>query len=311
MTPAHTWQGDMQGARIADATQVLRAEWGIDAAPGQPHLGLTRLTWQIGTTGWLAREPASRLTETLSEARLLSSISALADFAVPTPIPTLQGQLVAHVGDFVWTLRRHLAGERLADEPASYQRLVELLPVVHRSLRGLNARDVVLPESLLSLAYGALRDAPGAHAPAAREAAAWLRGRIAVLDALPSQAIHGDFGLPNVLVAADDPARFAVLDWELSSYDSAIFDLAQIAFGMIAFSRLQPPPSLLRSLSRQYAASGGQTFSEAQLAAALVAGRLATIALLQGRLSRGETTLTESVRFLDARLGRTLRWLNE
>ena len=294
-----------------DATAVLREAWGIDASLGQPHHGISRRTWQAGSVGWLARESASRLNETQSEARLLSLLSETADFAVPTPIPTVQAQLIAVVGNYAWTLCRHIEGERLDDEPSTYRRLVEILAVIHHRLQDLNPHDSVMRESLLSRAQAALQDAPDALTPTGRAATEWLRGRIAVLYGLPPQIIHGDFGIPNVLVGVNDPTSFGILDWELSSYDSPIFDLAQVAFGMIAFSRAQPHRSQLRVLSRWYAAGGGQTFSEGQLAVALVAGRLANIARLNGRLAHGEAALTASVSFLDERLGRVLQWLGQ
>lgn len=299
----------MRDAREPDAAGILLGEWGIDVPVSSPHRGISRLTWQAGAVGWLARESVRRLDETQSEVRLLATLTATADFAVPTPIPTLPGPFVATVGGYSWTLCQHVAGERVNDEPSSYRRMVEILAVVHRGLRDLDPLYAVLPTSLLSLAQDALQGMPGNLAPPAVAAVAWLRGRIGVLDALTPQIIHGDFGRPNVLVAADNPAQFGILDWELSSHDSPIFDLAQLAFGMIAFSPSPPHPSQLDLLTGWYAAAGGEDFSAGQLAAALVAGRLAHIAWLQGRVAEGEATLAESVRFLDERLGRTLRWL--
>lgn len=300
----------MRDAREPDAAGALKLAWGIDATPGPPHRGISRLTWQIGAVGWLARESASRLDETRAEAGLLALLAANAAFAVPLPISTRQSQPVARIGDFTWTLCRHIEGERLGDAPASYRRLVAMLTVVHRVLRGIDARHAVRQESLLSRARNALQAESRALAPATHMASAWLRERIAVLDALPTQLIHGDFGLPNVLVDAEEPERFGILDWELSSCDSPIFDLAQIAFGMIAFSHTSPSRAQIATLTRRYAEHGGQSFSEDQLMAALVAGRLAHIMWLHERLTGGETMLVESVRFLDERLARTLRWLN-
>lgn len=112
-----------------------------------------------------------------------------------------------------------------------------------------------------------------------------------------------------MLVNADEPARFGLLDWELSSYDSPIFDLAQLAFGMIAFSPSPPHPSQLGLLTRWYAAAGGADFSEGQLMTGPAAGRLAHIAWLQARVAGGGAALAGSVRFLDERLARTLGWL--
>jgi len=304
-------EAGIHNVREPDATAVLRGAWGINAPLGQPHHGISRLTWQVGAVGWLARESASRLNETQSEARLLSLLSATADFAVPTPVPTVQAQLIAIVGNYAWTLCRHIEGERLDDEPSTYRRLVEILAVIHRRLQDINPHYSVMHESLLSRAQAALQDAPDALTPTAHSATEWLRGRISVLHGLSPQIIHGDFGIPNVLVGVNDPTSFGILDWELSSYDSPIFDLAQVAFGMIAFSRSQPHRSQLGVLSRWYAEGDGQTFSEGQLAVALVAGRLANIVWLKGRLAQGEAALTESVSFLDERLGRVLRWLGQ
>lgn len=205
---------------------------------------------------------------------------------MPVPLPTRRGSLVAHVGDGAWTLCRHVAGERLGDELSSYRPPVALLAVAHRGLRDLDPRCAVMPGSLVDRARDALRDTPRPLASAMPAAAAWLHGRLAALEALPRQVIHGDFGIPNVLVAKADPPRFGLLDWELSSYDSPVFDLAQVAFGMIAFSRDRPPPDLLGLLTRWYAEDGGQTFTAGQLAAALVAGRLAHLAWLHGRGAR-------------------------
>jgi len=197
---------------------------------------------------------------------------------VPTPIPTVQAQPIAIVGNHAWTLCRHIAGERLDDEPSTYRRLVAILAVIHRRLRDIDPHYAVMRESLLSRAVAALADVPDALTPNAHTATAWLRGRIVVLHGLSPQLIHGDFGIPNVLV------------------------------GMIAFSRAQPQRSQLGVLARWYAEGRGQTFWEEQLAVALVAGRLANIAWPQGRLAQGEAALVESVNFLDERLGRVLRW---
>jgi len=90
-----------------------------------------------------------------------------------------------------------------------------------------------------------------------------------------------------------------------------VFDLAQIAFGMVAFPPSPPPGTQLGALTRWYAERGGQQFSEEQLAVALVVRRLAHMSWLCGRVDQGEAALTESVRFLDERLGRTLRWLEQ
>ena len=297
---------DAQGQNAADA---LQQAWGFDISLDLPHRGISRLTWQVGAVGWLAREAASRLAETRAELGLLALLASNAAFDVPRPIPTRQGQPVAQIGDFTWTLCHHIAGERFADASASYERLVALLAVVHRTLHGIDARHAVVQRSLLDGARDALDAESHALSPAAHEASAWLRERIAVLDALPRQLIHGDFGIPNVLIDTDEPARFGVLDWELSSHDSPIFDLAQIAFGMIAFSRTTPTRAQVAALTRRYAEHGGQTFSEDQLLAALVAGRLAQITWLRERYVWGETTLGESIRFLDERLKRALRWL--
>jgi len=295
--------------REPDAAGVLRMAWGIDAGLGPPHQGLSRATWRVGAVGWLARESAQRLAESRAEMDLLALLATTVAFAVPTPIRTLQRQQLAHVGDFAWTLCHHIAGERLGDAPSSYRHLAALLAAVHRSLHALDPRCAVMSASLLRRAREAMQDDASMLPPAAHTAAAWLRGRIAALDALPPQVIHGDFCLPNVLVDAGDPARFGILDWERSSCDSPIFDLAQLAFGMVAFTRPLPHRSRLSRLTHWYATSGGQDFSEDQLAAALVAGQLAHIAWLQGRVARGEAALVGSVRFLDERLALALRWL--
>lgn len=295
--------------RESDAAGVLRVAWGIDARLGSPHQGLSRVTWRVGAVGWLARESAQRLAETRAELDLLALLATTVAFAVPTPIPTRRGQQLAHVGDFTWTLCHHIAGERLGDAPSAYRHLTALLATVHRGLHALDPRCAVMSASLLRRARATVQDDARVLPPAAHTAAAWLRGRIATLEALPPQIIHGDFCLPNVLVDTGEPARFGILDWERSSFDSPIFDLAQIAFGMVAFSRSSPHRAQLGLLTRWYAADGGQVFSEGQLAAALVAGQLAHIAWLQGRVARGEATLAESVRFLDERLALTLRWL--
>ncbi len=239
--------------REATVGEICRT-WGLGAPvavrpPSNGTNNLVRIV-ETATATYVLRGYQNLSPERIAAEHLLLAALARTDFplAVPTPLPTPDGQTSLHTSDGVASVFPYLPG-RPADRhrPIEVERAgqalgeldlalatlpAELAPIDWR--RGLDQVHPAVPD------VDDLADELAAALPAgARLASAgvdWLRGARPVDEAyarlfslLPAQIIHADFGLSNLLV--DDEGRpTAMLDFEIAGLDLTVNDLVAGVF---------------------------------------------------------------------------------
>jgi homoserine kinase type II len=222
---------------------VLR-RWGIppDAAARRTERGTNNTTLLISLNDdrWVLRVSQNLTTaQVAAEHRLLGRLrSAGLPFAVPEPIPALDGHTVIDTPDGPATLCRWLPGVRpdLTD-PVLLARAGEALGRLDVALRDVPPRDAPhdwrradplavhpavpdVPDLCADL------DAAGADTAPLRDAADrvthWFEsGR----GTLASQVVHGDFAASNMLTDPDSGQVTAVLDFEIAGADFRAQDI--------------------------------------------------------------------------------------
>lgn len=155
---------------------------------------------------------------------------------VPVPVPTVNGEIAITVDGRCAALapfvpgRPTQAGSRsdrraMATTLARVHRAAEHLPQdgesVHPPLRELNW-DTNHWWNLESIkTVPAARELWEATRPRVAAVPNWLR----VLDGLPQQVIHNDYGVVNVLIGEEDEVVSGVIDWDWATVDWRMIDV--------------------------------------------------------------------------------------
>lgn len=218
--------------------------WGIlpPSSVRRPEHGTNNLVWIIDDAYVLRIYQNHGSARVAAELRLLKALDGgnAVPFAVPTPIPTADGQLYVQTDSGPAALFHYLAGRSarrsdlgelhrvgaalatldlaLADVPN------ELAP--HDWRRSLDAVHPAVP-SVADLCQELSAHLPGdAGVRRLRDAAVQVDEVYASLtQELPVQIVHGDLGLSNVLIGSDG-AVVGVLDFEIAGMDLRAADLA-------------------------------------------------------------------------------------
>ena len=222
----------------------LLRRWGIppDALQHRTERGSnnTTLFISLDDARWVLRI-SQNLTaaQVAAEQRLLARLRhAGLPFAVPEPVPALDGRTVIDTPDGPATLSRWLSGIRpdLAD-PVMMTRAGEALGQLDVALRDVPPRDAphdwrraeplqVHPAVPDVPALCADLDAAGVDTTPLRDAAdqvtRWFDSARATL---PSQVVHGDFAASNMLADLETGQVTAVLDFEIAGADFRAQDL--------------------------------------------------------------------------------------
>jgi homoserine kinase type II len=222
----------------------LLGRWGIpsDAARRRTERGTnnTTLIISLNDARWVLRI-SQNLTAAQVEAehRLLARLSrAGLPFAVPEPVPALDGSTVIGTPSGPATLTRWLPGIRpdLADL-AMLTQAGEALGRLDLALRDVPPEDAphdwrranplqVHPAVPDVLGLCADLDAAGVDADPLRDAALQVtRWWDSPRGEMPSQVVHGDFAASNMLADPATGGVTAVLDFEISGADFRVQDL--------------------------------------------------------------------------------------
>jgi Ser/Thr protein kinase RdoA (MazF antagonist) len=258
--------------RSAAETEVARAvaldQWAVvdplalHAYPG----GKSRRTWRVGTQAWLtASFDADELDR--EQSLLIALGERIAGLSlscrVPEPIPTADGKLVAVGEGFSWRMTRYLFGARPDDNRLeTHLASARCLESMHRLLRQMQPELAVeqpdfgalsgLVEESLEGDWRTLTTDVGER-EAVIGMADWLRPRLASLEDVPRQLIHGDWSTPNLLVA--DGARthvVGVLDWQFASVGPPTDDVAAIASTILMWSTIADKRAAIEEVIRAY-----------------------------------------------------------
>ena len=303
----------------------LLARWGVAPDAVWPtERGTNNRTFAVVQGG---RRWALRISENLSAAqvraehRLLGRLRrAGLPFAVPEPVPSLDGDTLAETPAGSATLCHWLPGARLdlAGEPAM-ERFGRAMGLLGEALRDVPPDDAphdwrgswrVHPDvpdrddlCRELRAAGVSPDQVTLLETAATRVEAW-RSRVG--GGLPVQVVHGDLGSSNLL--ADERTITAVLDFEIAGADFRVQDLVA---ALLNSGALDGPawPRRTAALTRGHASARRLNSAETQAVRDLLLMRaVGSVLWRAGRWRRQQAQLgdvTDRLRKLDA----TSRWL--
>lgn len=312
-----------------EALTELLARWGVlpDADPAAAELGTNNQTFAVrqGDRRW-----ALRISENLSavqvraEHRLLGRLrrSGL-PFAVPEPVPALDGDTVVQTPAGPATLCRWIRGVRpdFAAELA-LERFGRTIGVLSEALRQVPPQDAPndwrgdplqphpdvpgIEDLCLQLsAAGVSHEQVVVLRTAGRRVAAWWPG---AADELPVQVVHGDLAASNMLVDERTGEVTALLDFEIAGADFRVQDLA---VGLLQSGALDGPDWQRRmaALVRGNVSVRHPCTAEIQaLPELLVCRSVGSVLWRAARWRRGQAPVGDVVSRLH-RLDATLRWL--
>jgi len=230
------------GAVASDVPALLRSwQLGTPTEVTRPDQGTNNLVWlvQVAGAGYVLRIHCNAGPEQIElEHVLLAELGRRElSFAVPAPIPAQDGRTVVATDLGPASLYRRLpgdhpprtaagltlAGQALGELDAALAGIAsEFVPIDWR--RSLNAIHPAVPD-LDELAADLRRELSPAETEWFAQQAAETDARVDELrTTLPTQLIHCDFGLSNLLV--ENGTVTGVLDFELAGLDLRLFDLA-------------------------------------------------------------------------------------
>jgi hypothetical protein len=147
--------------------------------------------------------------------------------------------------------------------------------------------------------------------PALDRLAALLPGVLDRLAALPQLLVHGDFSPQNLLVPADRPDEFVVIDWSMGGLAAAGDDLGQLLIGLahaglLTVDELPALHEVLVAAYRDGLAAEGLAVSEADVRYGFDGGLLLRSAFTALPLDRlGEPPSAELAALVEARAALT------
>jgi homoserine kinase type II len=296
----------------------LLPEWGLPAPdsvrPAGRGTNNVMLVVEIGASSYVLRGVQNfALEQVLAEHALLRAVSAAGlPFAVPSPLPTPDGRTVVADGEelaalFPYVPGRHPEWNVPADVAAAAGGLAELDLALASLPLSLAPTDWRRPFSAI---HPAVTDVDELAAELTRalpssEGLAWFvehahatdeRHRV-LQETLPTQIVHGDFALSNVLLA-DDGSVAAILDFEIAGIDLRVVDPVAGLMSMIAWAEADDGP--VEAFARGYAKRWPLSAPEAEaLPVELRHRALGSMIWRAGRWRRGQATLDEVRERLD------------
>jgi thiamine kinase-like enzyme len=141
------------------------------------------------------------------------------------PIARLTAPLIAFALPQGHMLTRRVPGPLLIDAAASLDDVARYAAALHRKIPALHRRYDVVARIGRDLA---------AAAHAGEAAPAWIHAIHAQLSStgLNSSPCHNDLNPWNVIVSAQDPARWCTIDWEFAGENDPLFDALCLAHGL-------------------------------------------------------------------------------
>ena len=298
---------NLAASRTSLASRVLRGHWGIGETPIRTHLGVSRITWQIGSLYWLSQAEQSRHAELFEQTELLSDLGRYlkeerSSILVPEIIPSEGGRLLEVDQGYVWCLTRNLAGfhPNVAD-PGIYSALAQGLASFHLALRrfsehqathvpdGIGVRTRQNIGRLASAIFSAFTSDPR-EKDLLQQAGAWLLPRLDRFERLPRQIVHGDWTPRNVLFDRDGPScgLTGILDFEAMATDPVCADVGNTCSTLLMWSGLDRVDERIADVLDTYERSAGVHLELGDIHTAMLAHWLSHYWCWRDRLRFGE-----------------------
>jgi aminoglycoside phosphotransferase (APT) family kinase protein len=274
--------------------------------------GHSNLTYRVGDAAggrWVLRRPplGSLLPSAHDMAREHRVIAALGP--TPVPVPAVVGLCVDEaVNGVPFYVMAFVDGVVLRDSAAAHQideeargavadSMVDVLAALHDvDPDAVGLGDLARREAFVERTLRRWRKQWEGYQtrvlPVVEEVATRLERRIPA--AGPARIVHGDYGLHNVLLAADTGAVRAVLDWEICTLGEPLADLGWLLVTWTEpgdrFSPLPDPATLApgfpgrKELIERYGRRSGRDLSDLDFYVALGLWKLAVV--LEGVYSR-------------------------
>ena len=297
----------MTAGTVASDVPALLEAWslGTPTEVTRPDRGTNNLVWlvQVAGDGYVLRVHRNAGPEQIAlEHVLLAELGRRElSFAVPAPIPADDGRTVVPTDLGPASLYRRLpgdhpprnaagltlAGQALGELDAALSEIAaEFAPIDWR--RPLNAIHPAVPD-LDELAADLKRELSSAETTWFARQAHETDARVQELRrTLPTQLIHCDFGLSNLLV--ENGAVTGVLDFELAGLDLRAFDLAA-ALGQSTENFAADQMAAFRSGYDRYVTLSAA--EEAALPDLMLQRALGSVIWRAGRWRQGLSTVAE------------------
>lgn len=275
---------DGSGTDAHQPAEVLRRYWGVtEAVPEAVTIGVNRKVWRAGESflGAGRRDEGAGLRAEQGVCVALTRYGL--PFAVPAPIPAVNGDTIVEYGDLLWWRTRRVPGTH--PDPTNVQHIHAVasgLARLHRSLQGFTghegAQDVSFIEwpshtrQFLTAHPGSLPVEDQGIVSAACDLVDSERDTFAAGHHL----VHGDPSFPNLLcdIAEDTDAATltGLVDWQESAIDSPLADLSVLGSTVHTRSKSADPVTLLTEALETYNHCAPKAFGvRAVLIATLVA----------------------------------------
>jgi Ser/Thr protein kinase RdoA (MazF antagonist) len=274
-------------ARDDAARWILARYWAEESPVERVEIGVNRWTWQVGAERFLVSASVDRHAHTEREIALRGLLTPdRFPWSIPRTVLTSEGRPLVRADEREWWVTTRVFGRH--PDPASAAdtgAVARALGHMHNALRALD------PAGLR------LADQPSAGwAPHAREFVDEHRSRLTSTDthivcaaadeferrwsslAEPTQTVHGDPSLPNLMIHdTDRPVVTGILDWEEAAWDTPLIDLAATGLSVVFWSGRPDLRSQLRHVLDEYQAAREAGWTEVDILTAMVGCKLESV----------------------------------